>query len=62
MAQVVARTKMSAALIGAVRNAAKQGVNCGRLGRIVLTNEAKGVGVLYVERGRKESAVSAGTK
>jgi hypothetical protein len=43
----VIRTKMSAALIGAVHNSINSGHNTGKLGRLVLTAEAKGVGVKY---------------
>lgn len=49
----VVRTSMSAALIGAVHYAVKHGTNPGRLGRIILTNEAKGVGVRLMPRERK---------
>ena len=55
MQQEVIRTKMSAALIAATHHAHKNGQNTGRLGRLVLTNEAKGVGVKYVRRTPKKT-------
>lgn len=48
--QKVIRTKMAAALIGAVHQSIDSGHNTGRLGRQVLTNEAKGVGVKWAPR------------
>jgi hypothetical protein len=41
----VIRTSIAAALISATHKAHSQGINTGRLGRNVLTAEAKGVGV-----------------
>ena len=43
----IIRTKMADALIGAVHQRINNGYNTGRLGRLVLTNEAAGVGVNY---------------
>ena len=48
--QKVIRTKMSAALIKAVHQSIDTGHNTGRLGRMVLTNEAKGVGIKFSPR------------
>jgi prepilin-type N-terminal cleavage/methylation domain-containing protein len=52
----VIRTKMSAALIGAVHNSINEGHNTGKLGRLVLTAEAKGVGVKYAPRPKRMNA------
>jgi hypothetical protein len=46
----VIRTKMSAALIAATHDSINAGHNTGKLGRLVLTAEAKGVGVKYIPR------------
>lgn len=46
----VIRTLMSEAFINAVHTCGKQGRNAGRIGRIVVTNAAKGVGVKYAPR------------
>ena len=54
MQQKVIRTKMSAALIAATHKAHSEGHNTGKLGRLVLTNEAKGVGVKYSPRAAKK--------
>lgn len=58
----IVRTKMADALIRAVHSSIDAGHNTGRLGRNVLTNEVKGVGVKFVPRSKsknKASAVSA---
>lgn len=46
----IIRTKMGAALIQATHEAIDKGKNTGRLGRLVLTAEAQGVGVKYAPR------------
>jgi hypothetical protein len=51
--QSIIRTKMASALIGAVHKANEQGINCGKLGRLVLTVEAKGTGVKYQPRNKQ---------
>jgi acyl-coenzyme A synthetase/AMP-(fatty) acid ligase len=43
----VVRTKLADALIGAVHSSINAGHNTGRLGRLVLTAEAKGVGIKH---------------
>jgi hypothetical protein len=64
MANVVARTKMSAAFIAAMRESCAAGGNHGKLGRRILTNEAAGVGVKFVQRDavKQRPAVSADTQ
>lgn len=51
--QKIVRTKMSQAMIEAVHTRINQGFNTGNIGRVVLTNEAKGVGIKYVARTNK---------
>jgi hypothetical protein len=43
----VVRTKLADALIGAVHSSIAAGNNTGRLGRLVLTAEAQGVGIKH---------------
>ena len=60
MQKGIVRTKMAAALIGAIHQSIDDGNNTGRLGRRVLTNEAAGVGVKFIPRTKpKPPAVSA---
>lgn len=59
MKKSVVRTKMADALINAVHSRINEGYNTGKLGRIVLTNEAKGIGTKVAYRSNKKAAVSA---
>jgi hypothetical protein len=52
----VVRTKLADALIGAVHSSINAGHNTGRLGRLVLTAEAQGVGIKQRIRLRKVEA------
>jgi len=47
MPQIQTQSAMSAALIAATHTAIRKGINTGRLGGQVLTNEAKGTGKKY---------------
>lgn len=53
----VVRTKMADAFIGALALAVHEGKNPGRIGKRILTNKAKGVGVLH--NSKRSKAVSA---
>lgn len=56
----IIRTKMSEALIGAFDQAVSERRNLGRLGKRILTNKIKGVGIKYMPRSKaKESTADS---
>jgi hypothetical protein len=52
----IIRTKMAAAFHAMLVDCRERGKNSGRIGRRVLTNEARFVGVKYVPKSKADSA------
>jgi hypothetical protein len=55
----IIRTKMAAALMQAVVDCGKEGRNAGHVGRVIVTNAARGVGVKYAPRTKPVQKIAA---